>query len=64
MRCAQARRRCWRCGVFGCSAEDIELLRGVGLDDVEIIDLLHAVAIFAWANRLMQNLGEAAPAAA
>ena len=45
-------------------AEDIELLRGVGLDDVEIIDLLHAVAIFAWANRLMQNLGEPAPAAA
>jgi uncharacterized peroxidase-related enzyme len=44
--------------------EDIELLRTVGLDDVEIIDLLHAVAIFGWANRLMQNLGEPAPAAA
>ena len=40
--------------------EDIELLRGAGLDDVEIIDLLHAVAIFGWANRLMQNLGEPA----
>ena len=44
--------------------EDIEPLRTVGLDDVEIIDLLHAVAIFGWANRLMQNLGEPAAAAA
>jgi len=28
------------------------------MGDEEIIDLLHAVAIFGWANRLMQNLGE------
>ena len=28
------------------------------MSDEEIIDLLHAVAIFGWANRLMQNLGE------
>jgi uncharacterized peroxidase-related enzyme len=43
-------------------ADDIEPLRGVGMNDEEIIDLLHAVAIFGWANRLMHNLGE--PAAA
>ena len=39
-------------------AADIAPLRNVGMNDVEIIDLLHAVAIFGWANRLMQNLGE------
>ena len=43
-------------------ADDIEPLRGVGMNDEEIIDLLHAVAIFGWANRLMHNLGEPAPA--
>jgi len=41
-------------------ADDIALLRAVGMSDEEIIDLLHAVAIFGWANRLMQNLGEPA----
>jgi len=40
---------------------DIKPLRGVGMNDEEIIDLLHAVAIFGWANRLMHNLGEPAP---
>lgn len=40
------------------AGQDIIALRCVGLDDAEIIDLLHAVAIFGWANRLMQNLGE------
>ena len=38
-----------------------EALRGVqaaGLSALEVLDLLHAVAIFAWANRLMLNLGE------
>ena len=39
-------------------ADDIAPLRAVGMSDEEIIDLLHAVAIFGWANRLMQNLGE------
>ena len=35
-----------------------------GLADAQILDLAHAVAMFAWANRLMQTLGEpAAPAA-
>jgi uncharacterized peroxidase-related enzyme len=42
-------------------ADDIAPLRAVGMSDEEIIDLLHAVAIFGWANRLMQNLGEPAP---
>ena len=44
-------------------AADIAPLRNVGMNDVEIIDLLHAVAIFGWANRLMQNLGEPEPVA-
>ena len=38
--------------------EDIAPLHAVGMSDEDIIDLLHAVAIFGWANRLMQNLGE------
>jgi uncharacterized peroxidase-related enzyme len=42
------------------SAEDIEPLRVLGMSDEEIIDVLHAVAIFGWANRLMHNLGEPA----
>ena len=33
-------------------------LREVGLDDLEILDLIHSVAIFGWANRLMHTLGE------
>jgi len=40
------------------SAGDIGRLRDVGLTDAEILDLMHSVAIFAWANRLMLNLGE------
>jgi uncharacterized peroxidase-related enzyme len=40
------------------NADDIQALRAVGLNDAEVIDLLHAVAIFGWANRLMHNLGE------
>jgi uncharacterized peroxidase-related enzyme len=43
---------------------DAAPLRVQGLTDMEILDLTHAVAMFAWANRLMQTLGEpAAPAA-
>jgi uncharacterized peroxidase-related enzyme len=37
---------------------DAAPLRAQGLSDVEILDLTHAVAMFAWANRLMQTLGE------
>jgi uncharacterized peroxidase-related enzyme len=39
-------------------AADIQALKDVGLDDVQVLDLLHSDAIFAWANRLMLNLGE------
>jgi uncharacterized peroxidase-related enzyme len=42
----------------GLGAGDLAALRAVGLDDLEILDLTHAAAIFAWANRLMQTLGE------
>lgn len=33
-------------------------LREIGLSDLEILDLIHSVAIFGWANRLMHTLGE------
>jgi uncharacterized peroxidase-related enzyme len=39
--------------------DDIRPLKEVGLSDGEILDLIHAASIFAWANRLMLNLGEA-----
>ncbi|WAT01648.1 peroxidase-related enzyme [Rouxiella chamberiensis] len=39
--------------------EDIAALRDVGMNDVEIIDLIHAISIFGWANRLMHVLGHA-----
>ena len=42
----------------GFGAKDLAPLRAAGLSSLEILDLLHAIAIFAWANRLMQNLGE------
>jgi len=37
---------------------DLAPLRQVGLNDQEILDLTHVIAMFAWANRLMQTLGE------
>jgi uncharacterized peroxidase-related enzyme len=37
---------------------DLAPLRAVGMDDLQIHDLIHAVAMFANANRLMQTLGE------
>jgi len=40
------------------SKQNIQLLKDVGLTEAEILDLIHSVAIFAWANRLMLNLGE------
>jgi alkylhydroperoxidase family enzyme len=33
-------------------------LRAAGLDDLEILDLIHSVAMFANANRLMLTLGD------
>lgn len=37
---------------------DLLPLRAAGLDDLDIHDLIHATAMFANANRLMQTLGE------
>jgi len=39
-------------------AASIHALQYAGLTPTEILDLLHSDAIFAWANRLMLNLGE------
>lgn len=39
-------------------AAKIAALKEVGLNDLEVLDLIHSIAIFAWANRLMLNLGE------
>lgn len=38
--------------------DDMQALHDAGLSQGEILDLLHAGSIFAWANRLMLNLGE------
>nr|WSZ94526.1 peroxidase-related enzyme [Streptomyces sp. NBC_00857] len=40
-------------------ADDVDALRAAGLDDAELTDLVHAVALFGWANRLMLILGDA-----
>jgi uncharacterized peroxidase-related enzyme len=40
------------------NANSIQALYDAGLDAAEVLDLVHSVAIFAWANRLMLNLGE------
>lgn len=39
-------------------AGSIGALQAAGLAAPEVLDLVHAIAIFAWANRLMLNLGE------
>ena len=36
----------------------LQAVRAAGLTPLEVLDLVHAAAIFAWANRLMLNLGE------
>ena len=41
-----------------CTAAHVAALRGHGMADAEILDILASVAMFAWANRLMQTLGE------
>lgn len=38
-------------------------MHDAGLSDADIIDLVHAVAIFDWANRLMHLPGHVVPAA-
>lgn len=45
-------------------AADVARMRQAGLDDREVVDLATATAFFAWANRLMLSLGEAACPAA
>jgi uncharacterized peroxidase-related enzyme len=42
----------------GFSAADLQPLRTLGLSDLEILDITNGAAIFAWANRLLQTLGE------
>jgi uncharacterized peroxidase-related enzyme len=44
-------------GQFG--AAQLQAVQAASLSALEVLDLIHAVAIFAWANRLMLNLGEA-----
>ena len=39
---------------------DVRRMRSVGLEEREVVDLATATAFFAWANRLMLSLGEAA----
>lgn len=39
-------------------ASQLQAVRAAGLSTLDILDLIHATAIFAWANRLMLNLGE------
>ncbi len=41
--------------------EDLAPLRTAGLSDLELLDLVHAIAMFANANRLMQSLGDSTP---
>lgn len=38
----------------------MQRLRSAGFDDAEISDVIHGVAFFNWANRLMVSLGEPA----
>ncbi len=47
----------------GLTAADFAPLRALGLSDLEILDITNGAAIFAWANRLLQTLGESEPPA-
>ena len=47
--------------IFG--SEHVDRLRRIGLDDLEIADVIHAASFFNWANRLMLSLGEPSAAA-
>jgi alkylhydroperoxidase domain protein len=40
--------------------DHVKRLRAAGLDDGEIVDVIHGAAFFNWANRLMLSLGEPA----
>lgn len=39
-------------------AEHVAALRGIGLDELELLDVIQAGSFFNWANRLMLSLGE------
>lgn len=39
-------------------ASHVQKLKDLGFTDIEVLDLIHSVSIFGWANRLMLNLGE------
>lgn len=41
-------------------AGHVRKLRDCGMNTIEIVDLVHAIAIFGWANRLMHRLGSSA----
>ena len=43
----------------GFGAAQLQAAQVAGLTALEMLDMIHAIAIFAWANRLMLNLGEA-----
>lgn len=36
----------------------VEKLKSLGLNEQDILDVIHSISIFGWANRLMMNLGE------
>lgn len=42
----------------GLTPADLAPLRAAGFSDAAILDINNAAAVFAWANRLMQSLGE------
>ena len=42
----------------GLTPADLAPLRQAGFADAQILDIAYATAMFAWANRLMQTLGE------
>ncbi len=42
----------------GLTAADIQPMRDAGMTELEIYDVAQAAAMFNWANRLMQTLGE------
>ena len=46
------------CENYDAIAWRTEALLAAGLTKLEVLDLVHSFAIFAWANRLMLNLGE------
>jgi uncharacterized peroxidase-related enzyme len=42
----------------GLAHGDVQAMRAAGFSDLEIYDIAQSAAMFAWANRLMQTLGE------